>query len=120
MQPDRRQYIRYSIQSNAMALVVPGPDAFVSLFSNRILDISEGGLAFSYVGHAALPTAGYFLEIVDQSFHLDKVPVTVVSDSPLHPDYGSIRRCGLKFNRLTRDQKDKILHFIKSHAVQHA
>ena len=88
----------------------------------HILDMSLGGLAFSYIEYKDLSSEEMELGIVfgKNGKYLDKLPAKIVSDSVLshgpqaHPIV--IRRCSLEFLQLSEDQIRNLQDFIKIHS----
>ena len=90
----------------------------------RLRDISTGGLGFRYVGSDEPPN-GTHLDIfaTDHDFYLGHVPFKVVSDFEIvraPPSTTTMRRCCLKFKKLTPQQKAKLEQFIQCNALREA
>jgi hypothetical protein len=91
--------------------------AFLSCKSKvvKIIDISEGGMAFHYVSRNRLieTLSSLQLDILhSNSNYLNGIDVFVISDSPIVGGTISIRRCGVKFNNLTSYQQKKLDEFL--------
>lgn len=87
----------------------------------RIINISEGGLACTYVDHKMWSMDFNELTISDYNneIKIDKVPFKILRDfsqSKL-PDSKYLRKCGIKFGELTSDQKSTLYSFIHAHAA---
>jgi hypothetical protein len=90
----------------------------------RLRDISLGGLGFRYVGSDEPPN-GSHLDIfaTDHDFYLGHVPFKIVSDFeiPKVPTSSTnMRRCCLRFRKLTNQQKAKLKELIHSHTIGEA
>jgi hypothetical protein len=94
----------------------------------RVSDVSIGGLGFSYVGtEKPSPSKGSYLDLffTDKDFHLGRLPFKTISDHKSvekAPPFSSetMRRCGVKFKKLTRHQKAELERFIQNHAIGEA
>jgi hypothetical protein len=89
------------------------------------MDISMGGLAFSYVAGEDQPNRSYELGILlaEHSFHLTKIPFETIWDKEAEqlPSISlRMRRCGLQFGELTRDQKSQLEYFVQHHTTPRA
>ena len=115
MEGERRQWKRYKLNSYPLAMV-SDPHALSSVFSNRVIDISEAGMAFSYIGWEQWPKEQYRMELIDEDIYLDGFPVTVISDIALDGNL-SYRRCGVQFKNLTSSQKATLQNYIKKKTV---
>ena len=90
----------------------------------RLRDISTGGLGFRYIG-SDKPPKGSHLDIfaTDHDFYLCHVPFKVVSDFEIIKAPSrttTMRRCCLKFKKLTPQQRAKLEQFIQNHALREA
>lgn len=114
---DRRAFIRMQGRKGA----------FVNLEEEcvkpwQILDISPGGLAFRYLvgcSVAMKPWGEMDLLASDGAFTMEKVPFRTVSKSSLPDEVfrgHTVKRCGIQFGELTREQKSEICHFIEHYA----
>jgi len=96
------------------------PDNLLALLSYeskvvKIIDISEGGMAFHYVSKRCLTDIfpNLQLDILHRNNnYLNDINVFVVSDSLIVEGSLSIRRCGVKFNNLSSRQQEKIHEFL--------
>ena len=115
---ERRQHPRYRVRDGALA--------FLGTTPGTIVDISEQGLAIHYVVLERKPDHRFQLDIffADDEFYLADLPVEMVSDVSPEPQtlFSSIqvRRLGLKFGRLTDEQRDRLRYFILHNTVAEA
>ena len=112
---ERRKHKRVSVSERSCVLVSP-----VKVLSYKVLDICDAGMAFLYAGWENWPTKGVKLDIIDQEFSLEDIPVRIITD--MQYDDGSdtlimLRRCGVKFSRLKADQKLLLKQYIESLAT---
>jgi hypothetical protein len=92
----------------------------------KIIDISEGGLAFRYINTEDKTSGPCELDIFlsDGNFYLNKVPFKNISDVEMDnvPSLASIRtrRSGVQFGELTQSQIFDLEYFIQNHTVGEA
>jgi len=108
-QPER-SHPRYRAMHRALVLVNQGPESL----PYHIIDISEGGLAFRYLGQK-LNRSEIFRVSLYNDFDLivDNLPVKAVSDFRLRDNLVPVRRGSISFSDLTDEQRDKVEQFIK-------
>jgi len=114
---ERRRHPRHHVQSDAVVMLFHDTEI---VFSERILDISKGGLAFSYYGWKEWTDSSQSVDILDARYYIDKLLVSVVSDRGAidgEPGTFSLRRCGLSFHNLNEFQLSQIAQFIHKYAV---
>ena len=84
-----------------------------------ILDISPGGLSFSYLPEKT-PVDGFkYVEIyqADNKFRLSDVPCAIVYDtvdSAIGSKGDTCRRCGLRFGQMKDEHKNKLNYFLSN------
>jgi hypothetical protein len=89
----------------------------------RVIDISKGGLAFRYVSVGERLKGPLELDLLSHQYdyRIDKIPIKIITDLELANKKAfkstTLKRVGVQFGKLTREQKSKIEHFIKDHAV---
>ena len=113
MDKDKRKYSRVIVKGQATAILSPN-----HIMPYQIIDISRHGLAFSYRGAQAWDNE--LLELIlfdDENFYLDKIPIRIISDSPLDESSQHLRRCGVQFGELTPSQEAQLEYFIQRHTV---
>lgn len=97
---DRRRFPRFSLKGETVVVTTPN-----LVVSDAMIDISEGGLAFSYHGWKALGSRIVHIDIMRNDICLESLPCRVVSDIPVETKDRSARRCGLEFTGLTSDHR---------------
>ncbi|MEE9567072.1 MAG: PilZ domain-containing protein [Desulfobacteria bacterium] len=117
---EQRQHKRFEVREGAFILL--GTD---STKLGRIIDISMGGLAFSYMARARPPNELFELDIflIDSEFYFDKVPFETISDFKTRENpFSSItmRRCGVQFGALTYSQISQLEYFIQNYTLGEA
>ncbi len=86
----------------------------------QIIDISQNGLAFRYLGQVEGAPASLELDIItgDTAFYIEKIPFTIVSDCEIAnqslSDY-TARRCGVEFRELAPSQRSQLEYFIRNY-----
>ncbi len=100
---------------------VDGAFAFLSLkamVAGRILDISEVGLSFRYVASRQQSQDPRIVEIIvrGRDFRSKKLPCKTVWDHATSEEFSfgpyGIRYCGLRFGKLTEEQRADLNYFI--------
>ena len=91
--------------------------------SAPIIDVSLEGLSFQYIDRNMWSPNFNELTISNSvttdEIKIDKVPFKAVSDFPITrlPNFIFKRRCGVKFEKLTLNQKHQLQSFIQNYAV---
>jgi len=119
---ERRRHIRFLAQDNAFAAL---RTAFTKV--GRIKNISIGGLAFEYITDEESDQGGSEVDVFisGNSFHLPRVPCTVVYDIPARSPFGNgmffqtffSKQCGLEFGGLTKDEMEQLNLFLEKHTL---
>jgi c-di-GMP-binding flagellar brake protein YcgR len=90
--------------------------------SAPIIDISLGGIGFYYIARDAWSVNFRMLTISKFAgeIRIENVPFKTVSDFLLSrlPNSEPKRRCGIKFDELTPDQKSELNTFIQKHTMR--
>ena len=91
----------------------------------QVMDISMGGLAFSYVAGEDQPNRSYELGILlaEHSFHLTKIPFETIWDKEVEQLPSStlkVRRCGVQFGELAPHHISQLEYFVKNHTLSDA
>ncbi len=107
-----RSHQRFEAMERALVLVNEGPEAL----PYHIMDISEGGLSFRYLGKKLKRS-----EIKKVSlYHNDKlivedIPINAISDYRLSDNLVPVRRGSIIFKELTPEQLEKLEKFIQEY-----
>jgi c-di-GMP-binding flagellar brake protein YcgR len=109
---EHRKHQRF--QAPKGVFVGVGPD-FVKVGPLR--DLSLDGLAFRYVGDEIVLNGSYVdMFMTEGDFYLGKLLIEIVSDIEVvkktPSDSKTLRRCCVKFKKLTPEQKAKLQEFI--------
>ncbi len=110
---ERRRYPRVMAPDRALVAVSDDYQGF----PYNMIDISEGGLAFIYIGEDALTLTDKQLDIyLDTDLQVGRISVMVVADRQLEGLYIPKRQCSLRFGELSEPQREKLQMFINRHA----
>jgi len=123
----RRAFDRFEARHEVFALLKPACDRL-----GQVRDVSEGGLAFEYMKYEGMPlapedraTLRLDLILGQENVLLSQIPCEIVYDMELsrgERDSGGgiegvrVRRCGLRFGRLSHEQRAAISEFILNYA----
>jgi hypothetical protein len=109
---EQRRHKRFNVNNRSTVLTFP-----TIILSYGVLDISDSGLAFSYIGWEKWPTEEMRINILDREFFLENIPVHVINDVKLDEGSKKLRRCSVKFTSLETDQKTVLRQYIASVAA---
>ena len=117
---ERRKHNRLQVKDGASVVLRAH---FLEL--GQIIDVSKGGLAFRYIPSHQPSSGPSDLVILsdDRTFYLDEIPFKIASDFEIGNDpfsFLKIRRCGLQFDKLTRNHVSQLKHFIRHCATRQA
>lgn len=124
---DLRKNKRHFVELGAFA-VFSDDD---SVIPGQVVDISMGGISFFYYdGEEWTNESSEIFKLFGEDFYMENVPLEIVSDFKIvdedHPIYKEmghksrgekIRRRGVKFGKLTDEQKEQLEKFIKTNVV---
>lgn len=104
-QQERRKHQRFKAKSGTFESESKSGD---------IVDISMGGLSFSYVddGEWTNETFDCGMLMGDKELCLDQVPLKIISDCAINSGLSITRRCGVKFEKLTQKQLAQLEFYI--------
>jgi c-di-GMP-binding flagellar brake protein YcgR len=118
---ERRAFPRYPIRDSSAVML--SPDAIISF---RILDISKTGMAFCYNGRKLESKSmdKAFIAFFGEHVLATDIPVRIVFDKEIDKanvwfynkeaaaDFPYLRRCGIKFDNLSKDHEAAIDTYI--------
>lgn len=125
---DRRLATRFETNDTGALLVSQS-----LVVSHSLLDVSENGLAFSYIngsGHERWIGEEREIDLFGEDFMIVDIPIKIVSDRPFgHFEIGELynadrlhlRRCGVQFADLDPKQRNQVnsyVEFLKSECLQ--
>ena len=106
-----REYQRFKAMDRALVLINQGPAAL----PYHIMDISEGGLSFRYLGHKLKPTCIEKISLYhNHELIVEDIPIQSVSDFRLRDNLVPVRRGSVRFGKLTAEQLSKLELFIQN------
>jgi hypothetical protein len=115
---ERRGRKRFRVKVGALA--------FLGTVPSTIVDISESGMAINYVVFEKEPDRRFRLDIffAADDFYLPDIPTALVSDVQSLPEsrFSAIRvkRLGLRFCELNKEQTARIQYFILHNTIAEA
>jgi hypothetical protein len=117
---ERRKHKRFQVSTGAFVGLGP-----YNTKVGPLRDLSMGGLCFCYVGREEPKSESYLdLFCSDQNFYLGHVPFKTVLDCETVEKAPSssetMRRCAVRFGKLTPPQKAQLQYFIQNHAIGEA
>jgi Tfp pilus assembly protein PilZ len=107
---ERRKHRRIHLQASAFAML---NRPFFEMA--EIIDMSLGGVSFSYSAEKQIPEGSFALDIlcVADGSYLRKMPVKTITDFEISKE---LRMHGAQFGRLTDRQSSQLRSFIEAHA----
>ncbi|MBU0485929.1 MAG: PilZ domain-containing protein [Proteobacteria bacterium] len=108
---ERREHKRYSANAATCALKSK---------TGQIIDISMGGLAFSYIDRGDWSNESLELGMLfgEGDLCIDELPLKIISDCAIGNGISMIRRCGVKFGELTPKQIAQLEYFIWANTAE--
>jgi hypothetical protein len=115
---ERRKHKRFHAKDGTFAVLRPQWPYSTKI--GQIIDISMGGLAFSYVAGEDQPNRSYELDILlaEHSFHLTKIPFKTIWDQEAEqlPSL-RMRRCGVQFGELAPHHISQLEYFVQHYTT---
>ena len=108
-----RSYQRFKAMDRALVLVDQGPESLPF----HIMDISEGGLSFRYLGQKLRRSEIKKVSLYhDYKLIVDDIPIKAISDYRLRDNIVPIRRGSILFKDLDPEKLSKLETFIREFA----
>jgi hypothetical protein len=108
--PLPRKHPRFKALQRTLVLLPQGPEAL----PYHIIDISEGGLSFRYLGKKIKPTRISPINLYhEHELIVEALPVKTVSDYQLSEGIVPVRRGSLCFESLSMEQRNKLSSFVE-------
>lgn len=109
---DRRKHKRFKVPADAFA-IVKNPRFKLG----QIADMSMGGISFYYIsGKEFSEKIAVDILLADDDFYVADLPGSIVSDECIFlnqsAEKNAFKRCGLRFEELTSQQRSKLSCFI--------
>lgn len=106
---ERRKHPRYGVTEETALVAAPRV-----VLSDNLIDISAGGLSFSYGEEVHFQVGERVeIEILRNDIAIEGIPATIVDDTKFPPDPRYLRRCGVQFGTLSELQKEKIAFLVE-------
>ena len=107
-----RSYQRFKAMDRALVLVDQGPESL----PYHIMDISEGGLSFRYLGQKLKRSEIKKISLYhDYKLIVDDIPIKSISDYRLQNNIIPVRRGSILFKDLDSEKLSALETFIKSY-----
>ena len=106
---ERRTHERLKAKSGTCSV-----ESKIESKAGEIIDISMGGLAFSYVDRGDWSDESFDQGMLfgENDLCLEDLPLKIISDCAINSGLSIIRRCGVKFGELTPKQISQLEYFI--------
>jgi len=106
-----RQYQRFKAMDRALVLVDHGPESL----PYHIVDISEGGLSFRYLGQKLKRSEVKKISLYhDYELIVDDIPIKSISDYRLRDNLVPVRRGSVRFAEMEEEKLSRLEKFIQS------
>ena len=113
---ERRQFSRFNVESGALVEIKVNGYKI-----GEIIDISEGGLAFSYIDIGTRPEESFDVDLYfqEQDFRLENLPAKTISDISNKSPFAltKTRRQGVQFGDLDEGQTAGLKKYIENYAT---
>ena len=109
---EQRIHKRFNVNNRSTVLTSP-----TIVLSYNVLDVSDTGLSFTYIGWEKWPQEGIKIDILDREYFLENIPAHIINDAQLNEKSKSLRRCSVEFGLLNEDQKYNLRRYIESVAT---
>jgi len=107
-----REHQRFKAVHRALVLIDKGPESL----PYHIMDISENGLSFRYLGQKLKRSEVKEISLYhDFELIVEKIPVKTVSDQQLQDNLVPVRRSSLCFKDLDNEQRGQLERFIQNY-----
>ncbi len=99
-----RQFQRFKAMDRALVLVDQGPESL----PYHIMDISEGGLSFRYLGQRLKRSEIKKISLYhDYELIVDDLPIQSISDYRMRDNLVPVRRGSVRFAQMDREKQKK-------------
>ena len=109
-----RSYQRFKATDRALVMIDQGPESL----PYHIVDISEGGLSFRYLGHKLKRSEVKKISLYhDYEMIVDDIPIKTISDYRMRNNMVPVRRGSIRFKKLNAEQLGQLETFIQRFSV---
>ena len=113
---ERRKFNRFKIQEGAFVEVKINGSKI-----GELIDISEGGLSFSYIDIGTRPEKSFDVDLYfqEKDFRLENLPAKTISDISIKSPFAltKTRRHGVQFADLNENQTAGLKDYIENYAT---
>jgi c-di-GMP-binding flagellar brake protein YcgR len=110
---ERRVHPRFDVEEETALLTAPK-----FILSDNLIDISIGGLSFSYEDREPFHVGVWVqLDIIRDDIAIEEIPAKVVDDIEMPHSPKFSRRCGVEFGTLSKFQQQKVAFLVKKFAA---
>lgn len=107
-----RKHQRFKATERALVLIDQGPESL----PYHIMDISEGGLSFRYLGQKLKRSDVKKISLYhDYKLVVDDLPIKAISDRRLEDNLVPVRRGSLCFDQLDNEKNSQLERFIRNY-----
>ncbi len=107
-----RNHQRFKAIGRALVLIATGPESLPF----HIMDISEGGLSFRYLGPKLRRNAAKTVSLYhDHELIAADIPIKAISDYRLSDNLITVRRGSVQFGELSPEQRPMVEKFIRNY-----
>lgn len=107
-----REHQRFKAMGRALVLINQGPESL----PYHIMDISEGGLSFRYLGHKLKKSQINRISLYhDHELIVQDLPIKSISDYRLRDNLVPVRRGSVRFDELNPEKKSQLEYFIQNY-----
>ena len=109
---ERRKHKRYKVTKGACK--VDSNTESKTAKSGEVIDISMGGLAFSYIEDGEWTDESFDRGMLlgEKDLCIEDIPLKVISDCAINTGITITRRCGVQFGKLTPRQISQLEYYI--------
>jgi hypothetical protein len=105
-----RDHLRVKALPRALVFFPQGPE----VLPYHIIDISEGGLSFQYLGEKIKRTGTFSVNLYhEHELIAENLPAKEASDIQLRNGLVPVRRASMSLESLSDEQQDRLSNFIK-------
>ena len=115
---DRRREKRYSMEKDTYAIIDHGETRL-----GHIIDISKGGMAFSYLGNEPLSHKDVEVDLFmyQNNYYVDTIPAQIVANFEMPSTFYvrtiAMMRCCLQFKELSQKKRSELDFLLKNYVI---
>lgn len=110
---DKRKDPRYDVDEKISILTAPK-----LVISDNLIDISLGGLSFSYEDKDPFHSGVWIkMDIISGNVSILDIPVKIISDTEMPYSPKLSRQCSVAFGNLSKEQRTKLQLFVDKFGI---